>query len=51
MPDRIARRRNLWIWDLGMIHDALGPGDGGALYVTFDPSWRRVLSAAVDTSP
>jgi hypothetical protein len=46
-PDRIARRSNVWIWDLGMINDFIGPGDGGALYVTFDASWSRVVSAKV----
>jgi hypothetical protein len=49
-PSRIGRRRQLYIWDLGMINDFIGPGDDGALYAEFDPSWRRVVSARVATS-
>jgi hypothetical protein len=48
-PSRTGRRRQLYVWHLGMINDFLGPGDDGALYVEFDRSWRRVVSAQVDT--
>jgi hypothetical protein len=49
-PPRVGRRRHLYIWDLGMINDFVGPGDGGALYVEFDRSWRHVQSAKVAES-
>jgi hypothetical protein len=49
-PPRVGHRRHLYIWDLGMIDDFAGPGDAGALYVQFDRSWRRVLSAEVAVS-
>jgi hypothetical protein len=39
-PGRTGPRRRLWIWDVGMINDFLGPGDGGALYVQFDERGR-----------
>jgi hypothetical protein len=46
-PSRVGRRRQLYIWDLGMINDFAGPGDAGALYVKFDRPWRHVRSAQV----
>jgi membrane-associated protease RseP (regulator of RpoE activity) len=48
-PSRISRRRHLYIWDLGMINDYIGPGDEGALYVQFDRSWRHARTAQVAT--
>ena len=48
-PSRISRRRHLYIWDLGMINEYIGPGDEGALYVQFDRSWRHARSAQVAT--
>ena len=48
-PDRISGTGHVWTWDVGMINDAMGPGDGGRLYVIFDPS-GRVTSGKVDTS-
>ncbi len=48
-PDRIGRRRHLWVYDVGFINDFIGPGDAGYLYVRFDASWRRVVDARVST--
>lgn len=39
--------RTEWRWSVGMIGDFLGPGDGGSLYVQFDPRTQRVESAEV----
>jgi hypothetical protein len=47
-PSHIGERRHRFVWHLGMIDDVLGPGDEGAFFVQFDPSWRRVVSARVD---
>ena len=49
-PDRVGKRRRLWIYDVGFINDLLGPGDGGYLYVRFDDGWRRVVDARVGSS-
>ncbi len=50
MPSRIGRRRHVFVWQLGMIDDFIGPGDDGSLFVEFDRDWRRVRSAQVATS-
>ena len=47
-PSRTGRRSGQWIWELGMINDFMGPGDGGALYLKFDRSRSRVIAAKVD---
>ena len=39
-----------WFWQLGMINDFIGRGDGGALYVRFDRSRSRVVAAKVDVA-
>lgn len=44
-PDRAVRTE--WEWYVGMIGDFFGPGDGGSLYVEFDPETERVASAEV----
>lgn len=41
-PDRVGGRSRSYIWDLGMIHDTLGPGDQGAFRVRFDHTWHVV---------
>jgi hypothetical protein len=49
-PDRVGRTHHLYVWEVGMINDFLGIGDGGRLYVRFDPAFRSVREAKVDTS-
>jgi hypothetical protein len=46
--DRIAGRSHTYVWDLGMINDAMGPGDQGAFRVRFDSTWEHVVSVAVE---
>jgi len=49
-PDRIGATHRLYVWEVGMIGDFFAPGDGGRLYVQFDPAFRSVRDAKVDTS-
>lgn len=35
-PDRVARRAGTWSWEMGFVNDYVGPGDQGALRVTFE---------------
>ncbi len=44
-PHQAARTH--WRWNVGMIGDFLGPGDGGSLYVHFDLATERAKSAEV----
>jgi hypothetical protein len=47
-PQRIGGRRHVYVWDLGLINDFMGPGDQGRFTVQFDTSWRRVIDARVE---
>ena len=47
-PGQVQRRRHRYAWDIGMIHDTLGPGDQGTFYVVFDPAWKRVVATLVE---
>ncbi len=49
-PDRVGRTHHLYVWEVGFINDFLGMGDGGRLYVQFDPAFGAVRDAKVDTS-
>lgn len=42
LPNRVGHRSRTYIWDLGMINDAIGPGDQGAFRVRFDRTWHVV---------
>ena len=42
------QRALVYVWQLGMINDSMGPGDQGRFTVEFDSSWSRVVDARVE---
>jgi outer membrane PBP1 activator LpoA protein len=46
-PDEVWREVHSEAWDVGLVNDAMGPGDQGYLAVEYDRSWRRVVRVEV----
>jgi hypothetical protein len=46
-PDEVWRETHSDAWDVGLVNDAMGPGDQGYLAVEYDPMWRRVIRVEV----
>ena len=46
-PDEVWRETHTDAWDVGLVNDAMGPGDQGFLAVEYDRFWGRVVRVEV----